>query len=139
MLKAGERSQNQKQQRRMTLTTKQTGQKRWAQLKNSTTTLVACASEISERVRKKSTTLRMGEGEGRRELSQTQLNVLLNSSAKIKRVSQNSIEKNLSVAYVHILHATFFHAQNAAAAGAVAAGAAVCSRQDAVSRVLVER
>ena len=75
----------------------------------------------------------MGEGEGRRELSQTQLNVLLDSSAKIKRVSQNSIEKNLSVAYMHVLHATFFRAQNAAAAGAVAARAAVCSRQDAVT------
>jgi hypothetical protein len=62
MLKAGERSQNQKQQRQMTLTTMQTGQSS-AQLINSTTTLVANASETSERVRRMSKTLRLGVGE----------------------------------------------------------------------------
>jgi hypothetical protein len=61
MLKAGQRSQNQKQQRRMTLTTIQNG-RNFAQLMNSATTLVANASETSERVRKKSTTLIIGKG-----------------------------------------------------------------------------
>ena len=69
MLRTGERSQNQKQQRQMTLTTMQTGQNCCAQLNNSSTTLVASASETSERVRKKSKTLIFGEGKKGEEIS----------------------------------------------------------------------
>jgi hypothetical protein len=84
MLRTGERSQNQKQQRQMTLTTMQTGQNCCAQLNNSSTTLVANASETSERVRKKSKTLIFGEGKKGEDLSQTRLKVMFVSATMRK-------------------------------------------------------
>ncbi len=53
-----------------------------ARLINSTTTLVAKASETDERVRRKSKTDRWGGGRegGRKELSQTRLNVLVSTA-----------------------------------------------------------
>ena len=53
----------------MTLTTKQNGRNSCVQLNNSATTLVANASETSERVRKKSKTLIFGEGKKGEEIS----------------------------------------------------------------------